>query len=108
MKSTNGDTHLGGDNLDQRIVDWLIKEFKDETGLDLTSKGNEMALQRLKDAAERAKIELSTAQETEINLPFITADASGPKHLVRKLTRAKLESLVDDLLQRSMDPASRP
>jgi molecular chaperone DnaK len=104
VKSTNGDTHLGGDNLDQRIVDWLISEFKSESGLDLTSKGNEMALQRLKDAAERAKIELSTAQETEINLPFITADASGPKHLVRTLSRAKLESLVDDLLQRSIGP----
>src|SRR6201747_1791753 len=107
VKSTNGDTHLGGDNLDQRIVDWLISEFKSETGLDLTSKGNEMALQRLKDAAERAKIELSTAQETEINLPFITADASGPKHLVRKLTRAKLESLVDDLLQKSVGPCKQ-
>jgi molecular chaperone DnaK len=107
VKSTNGDTHLGGDNLDQRIVDWLIAEFKTETGLDLTSKGNEMALQRLKDAAERAKIELSTAQETEINLPFITADASGPKHLVRKLTRAKLESLVDDLLQKSVGPCQQ-
>ena len=107
VKSTNGDTHLGGDNLDQRIVDWLISEFKAETGLDLTSKGNEMALQRLKDAAERAKIELSTAQETEINLPFITADASGPKHLVRKLTRAKLESLVDDLLQKSVGPCKQ-
>jgi molecular chaperone DnaK len=107
VKSTNGDTHLGGDNLDQRIVDWLIAEFKSETGLDLHSKGNEMALQRLKDAAERAKIELSTAQETEINLPFITADASGPKHLVRKLTRAKLESLVDDLLQRSIGPSKQ-
>src|ERR1700743_1517058 len=107
VKSTNGDTHLGVDNLDQRIVDWLISEFKQETGLDLTSKGNEMALQRLKDAAERAKIELSTAQETEINLPFITADASGPKHLVRKLTRAKLESLVDDLLQRSIGPCKQ-
>ena len=104
VKSTNGDTHLGGDNLDQRIVEWLISEFKTETGLDLGSKGNEMALQRLKDAAERAKIELSTAQETEINLPFVTADASGPKHLVRKLTRAKLESLVDDLLQKSIGP----
>ena len=104
VKSTNGDTHLGGDNLDQRIVDWLISEFKAEAGLDLSSKGNEMALQRLKDAAERAKIELSTAQETEINLPFVTADASGPKHLVRKLTRAKLESLVDDLLQKSIGP----
>ncbi len=107
VKSTNGDTHLGGDNLDQRIVDWLISEFKSETGLDLTAKGNEMALQRLKDAAERAKIELSTAQETEINLPFITADASGPKHLVRKLTRAKLESLVDDLLQKSVGPCKQ-
>jgi molecular chaperone DnaK len=107
VKSTNGDTHLGGDNLDQRIVDWLISEFKSETGLDLHSKGNEMALQRLKDAAERAKIELSTAQETEINLPFITADASGPKHLVRKLTRAKLESLVDDLLQKSVGPCKQ-
>jgi molecular chaperone DnaK len=107
VKSTNGDTHLGGDNLDQRIVEWLIAEFKSETGLDLASKGNEMALQRLKDAAERAKIELSTAQETEINLPFITADASGPKHLVRKLTRAKLESLVDDLLQKSIGPCKQ-
>ncbi|GAC1421723.1 MAG: molecular chaperone DnaK [Acidobacteriaceae bacterium] len=107
VKSTNGDTHLGGDNLDQRIVDWLISEFKTESGLDLTAKGNEMALQRLKDAAERAKIELSTAQETEINLPFITADASGPKHLVRKLTRAKLESLVDDLLQKSVGPCKQ-
>ena len=107
VKSTNGDTHLGGDNLDQRIVDWLISEFKNESGLDLHSKGNEMALQRLKDAAERAKIELSTAQETEINLPFITADASGPKHLVRTLSRAKLESLVDDLLQKSVGPCKQ-
>jgi molecular chaperone DnaK len=107
VKSTNGDTHLGGDNLDQRIVDWLISEFKSESGLDLHSKGNEMALQRLKDAAERAKIELSTAQETEINLPFITADASGPKHLVRTLSRAKLESLVDDLLQKSVGPCKQ-
>jgi molecular chaperone DnaK len=107
VKSTNGDTHLGGDNLDQRIVDWLIAEFKTETGLDLTAKGNEMALQRLKDAAERAKIELSTAQETEINLPFVTADASGPKHLVRTLSRAKLEALVDDLLQKSVGPSKQ-
>jgi molecular chaperone DnaK len=107
VKSTNGDTHLGGDNLDQRIVDWLIDEFKKDEGLDLRAKGNEMALQRLKDAAERAKIELSTAMETEINLPFITADASGPKHLVKKLTRAKLEQLVDDLLQRSIEPCKR-
>jgi molecular chaperone DnaK len=107
VKSTNGDTHLGGDNLDQRIVDWLISEFKSDTGLDLHAKGNEMALQRLKDAAEKAKIELSTAQESEINLPFITADASGPKHLVRNLTRAKLEALVDDLLQRSIGPSKQ-
>ncbi|MGD0649223.1 MAG: molecular chaperone DnaK [Acidobacteriaceae bacterium] len=107
VKSTNGDTHLGGDNLDQRIVDWLISEFKSETGLDLHSKGNEMALQRLKDAAERAKIELSTAQETEINLPFITADASGPKHLVRTLSRAKLEQLVADLLEKSVGPSKQ-
>ncbi len=107
VKSTNGDTHLGGDNLDQRIVDWLISEFKQENGLDLTSKGNEMALQRLKDAAEKAKIELSTTIETEINLPFITADASGPKHLVRKLTRAKLEQLVEDLIERSVDPCKK-
>ena len=107
VKSTNGDTHLGGDNLDQRIVDWLITEFKQENGLDLTSKGNEMALQRLKDAAEKAKIELSTTVETEINLPFITADASGPKHLVRKLTRAKLEQLVEDLIERSVDPCKK-
>jgi molecular chaperone DnaK len=107
VKSTNGDTHLGGDNLDQRIVDWLISEFKNESGLDLTAKGNEMALQRLKDAAERAKIELSTAQETEINLPFITADASGPKHLVRTLSRAKLESLVGDLLEKSVGPCQQ-
>jgi molecular chaperone DnaK len=107
VKSTNGDTHLGGDNIDQRIVEWLIDEFKKEEGLDLRSKGNEMALQRLKSAAEAAKIELSTTMETEINLPFITADASGPKHLVRKLTRAKLEQLVDDLLQRSLEPCRK-
>jgi len=107
VKSTNGDTHLGGDNLDQRIVEWLIAEFKTEQGLDLSSKGNEMALQRLKDAAEKAKIELSTTVETEINLPFVTADASGPKHLVRKLTRAKLEQLVGDLLDRSLEPCKK-
>ncbi|MFZ0518291.1 MAG: molecular chaperone DnaK, partial [Acidobacteriaceae bacterium] len=107
VKSTNGDTHLGGDNIDQRIVDWLIDEFKKDEGLDLRAKGNEMALQRLKDAAEKAKIELSTTTESEINLPFITADATGPKHLVKKLTRAKLESLVDDLLQRSVGPCKQ-
>src|ERR1700746_124549 len=107
VKSTNGDTHLGGDNLDQRIVDWLIAEFKQEEGLDLSSKGNEMALQRLKDAAEKAKIELSTTVETEINLPFITADASGPKHLGPKLSRAKLEQLVQDLLARVLEPCKK-
>jgi molecular chaperone DnaK len=107
VKSTNGDTHLGGDNIDQRIVEWLIDEFKKDEGLDLSSKGNEMALQRLKDAAERAKIELSTAVETEINLPFVTADATGPKHLVKKLTRAKLEQLVEDLIQRSVEPCKK-
>jgi molecular chaperone DnaK len=107
VKSTNGDTHLGGDNLDQRIVEWLIAEFKTEQGLDLASKGNEMALQRLRDAAEKAKIELSTTVETEINLPFVTADATGPKHLVRKLTRAKLEQLVEDLLDRSLEPCKK-
>src|SRR5580658_7670319 len=107
VKSTNGDTHLGGDNLDQRIVEWLISEFKQEEGLDLSSKGNEMALQRLKDAAEKAKIELSTTLETEINLPFVTADATGPKHLVRKLTRAKLEQMVNDLLEKSIGPCKQ-
>src|SRR5579883_758331 len=107
VKATNGDTHLGGDNLDQRIVDWLIEEFRKDEGLDLRGKGNEMALQRLRDAAERAKIELSTTMETEINLPFITADATGPKHLVKKLTRAKLESMVEDLIQKSVGPCKQ-
>jgi molecular chaperone DnaK len=104
VKATNGDTHLGGDNIDQRLVDWLIDEFKKDEGLDLRGKGNEMALQRLRDAAERAKIELSTTMETEINLPFITADASGPKHLVKKLTRGKLEGMVEDIIQKSVGP----
>ncbi len=107
VKATNGDTHLGGDNIDQRLVDWLIDEFKKDEGLDLRGKGNEMALQRLRDAAERAKIELSTTMETEINLPFITADASGPKHLVKKLTRAKLESMIEDIIQRSVGPCKQ-
>ena len=107
VKSTNGDTHLGGDNLDQRLVEFLIDEFRKQEGLDLKGKGNEMALQRLRDAAERAKIELSTTMETEINLPFITADATGPKHLVTKLTRAKFESLVEDLLQKSIGPCKQ-
>src|SRR5256714_2029816 len=104
VKSTNGDTHLGGDNIDQRIVEWLVDEFKKDEGLDLRSKGNEMALQRLRDAAEKAKIELSTTIETEINLPFITADANGPKHLVKKLTRAKLEQMIEDIVERSLGP----
>src|SRR5438067_1981067 len=107
VKSTNGDTHLGGDNIDQRIVDWLIEEFKKDEGLDLRAKGNEMALQRLRDAAERAKIELSTTMQTEINLPFITADATGPKHLVKTLTRTKLESMVEDIIQRSVGPCKQ-
>jgi molecular chaperone DnaK len=104
VKATNGDTHLGGDNLDQKIVDWLIEEFKKDEGLDLRGKGNEMALQRLRDAAERAKIELSTTMETEINLPFVTADPTGPKHLVKKLTRGKLEAMVGDIVRRSIEP----
>jgi molecular chaperone DnaK len=107
VKSTNGDTHLGGDNLDQRIVDWLIDEFKKDEGLDLRGKGNEMALQRLRDAAERAKIELSTTMQTEINLPFITADATGPKHLVKTLTRSKLEEMVRDIVNRSVNPCKQ-
>jgi molecular chaperone DnaK len=107
VQATNGDTHLGGDNVDQRVVDWLIDEFKKDEGLDLRSKGNEMALQRLRDAAERAKIELSSTMETEINLPFITADVNGPKHLVKKLTRAKLEAMVEDIIQRSVEPCKQ-
>jgi molecular chaperone DnaK len=102
VKATNGDTHLGGDNIDQRIIEWLLEEFKKDQGIDL---GNDpMAMQRLKEAAEKAKIELSSAQETEVNLPFITADASGPKHLNLRLTRPKLEQLVDDMIQRSIGP----
>ena len=104
VKSTNGDTHLGGDDLDQRVIEWLIAEFKKTDGVDLGK--DRMALQRLREAAEKAKIELSTVVETEINLPFITADASGPKHMVLKLTRARFEQLVEDLLQKSMGPVS--
>src|SRR5246127_2457292 len=107
VEATNGDTHLGGDNIDQRLVDWLIDEFKKDEGLDLRAKGNEMALQRLRDAAERAKIELSTTMETEINLPFITADANGPKHLVKRLTRSKLEEMVRDIIDRSIQPCKQ-
>jgi molecular chaperone DnaK len=102
VKATNGDTHLGGDDLDQRVIDWIVAEFRKSDGVDLSK--DRMALQRLKEAAEKAKIELSTVMETDINLPFITADQSGPKHLQLKLTRAKFEQLVDDLLQRSMAP----
>jgi molecular chaperone DnaK len=102
VKSTNGDTHLGGDNIDQRIIDWLLEEFKKDQGIDLAK--DPMAMQRLKEAAEKAKIELSSAQETDVNLPFITADQSGPKHLNLRLTRAKLEQLVEDIIQRSAGP----
>jgi molecular chaperone DnaK len=105
VKATNGDTHLGGDDLDDRIIEWLASEFKKSEGIDLTK--DRMALQRLKEGAEKAKIELSTAMETEINLPFVTADQSGPKHLQIKLTRARLEQLVDDLLQRTMAPVKQ-
>ncbi len=105
VKSTNGDTYLGGDDFDQRVMDWLVDEFKKDQGIDLRK--DRMALQRLKEAAERAKIELSSSQETEINLPFVTADANGPKHLVVKLTRAKLEQLVDDLIKRSIEPCKK-
>jgi molecular chaperone DnaK len=102
VKATNGDTHLGGDNLDQRVIDWIVAEFKKDQGIDLGK--DKMALQRLKEAAEKAKCELSTTLETEINLPFVTADASGPKHLALKLTRAKLEQLTEDLIEKSMGP----
>ena len=102
VKATNGDTHLGGDNLDQRIIDWIIGEFKKEEGIDLSK--DRMALQRLKEAAEKAKMELSTTAETEVNLPFISADQTGPKHLVKKLSRAKFEQLVEDLLQKTVGP----
>ena len=105
VKATNGDTHLGGDNLDQRIIDWIIAEFKKSDGIDLSK--DRMALQRLKEAAEKAKMELSTVMETDINLPFITADQTGPKHLQMKLTRAKFEQLVDDLLQKTVGPTKQ-
>src|SRR5437870_1658659 len=105
VKATNGDTHLGGDNLDQRIIEWIIAEFKKSDGIDLSK--DRMALQRLKEAAEKAKMELSTVMETDINLPFITADQTGPKHLQMKLTRAKFEAMVDDILQRSVGPCKQ-
>jgi molecular chaperone DnaK len=105
VKSTNGDTHLGGDNIDQRLMDWIIDEFRKDQGIDLSK--DKMALQRLREAAEKAKMELSTVMETEINLPFITADASGPKHLNMKLSRARFEQMVEDILQRSMPPVKQ-
>ena len=105
VKSTNGDTFLGGEDFDQRLVNYLADEFKKESGIDLRS--DRLALQRLKEAAEKAKIELSSAMQTEVNLPFITADASGPKHLTMKITRAKLEALVDELIQRTIAPVKQ-
>ncbi len=105
VKATNGDTHLGGDNIDQKIIEWLLEEFKKDQGVDLSQ--DAMAVQRLKEASEKAKIELSAAQETDINLPFITADASGPKHLNLKLTRSKLERMVEKIVQRAMGPCAQ-
>ena len=103
--STNGDTHLGGDNIDQRIIEYLIAEFKKDTGMDVSK--DKMVLQRLKEAAEKAKIELSSTMETEVNLPFLTADQTGPKHLTLKLTRAKFEALVGDLLDKTLEPCKK-
>jgi len=105
VKSTNGDTHLGGDDFDQKIINWILDEFKKDQGIDLSK--DSLALQRIKEAAEKAKIELSTAMESEINQPFITSDAGGPKHMVMKLTRAKLEELVGDLIEKTLDPAKK-
>jgi molecular chaperone DnaK len=105
VKSTNGDTHLGGDNIDQRVMDWIVTEFKKEQGIDLSR--DQMALQRLKEASEKAKMELSTLLETEINLPFVTADATGPKHLLMKLTRSRFEQMCDDIFQRSVGPCKQ-
>ena len=105
VKSTNGDTHLGGDNFDEKIIDWLLSEFKDENGMDLSKDAG--ALQRLREASEKAKVELSNSNSTEINLPYITADSTGPKHLVRTLSRAKFESMVEDLVKRSLSPCRK-
>jgi molecular chaperone DnaK len=105
VKSTNGDTHLGGDNIDQRVIDWIVAEFKKENGIDLSR--DQMALQRLKEASEKAKMELSTLLEADINLPFVTADATGPKHLQMKLTRARFEQMVEDIIQRSVGPCKQ-
>ena len=102
MLSTNGDTFLGGEDFDLRLIDYFVEQFKDESGFDL--KSDPLALQRLKEAAEKAKIELSSSEQTEVNLPYITADSSGPKHFVHKITRAKLESLVEDLVDKSLEP----
>ena len=104
MKSTNGDTFLGGEDFDTRLLNYLAEEFKKENNIDLTQ--DKLALQRLKESAEKAKIELSSTSQTEINLPFITADQSGPKHLNIKVTRAKLETLVDDLIEKTIKPVS--
>ena len=105
VKSTNGDTHLGGDDFDRRVMNWLVEEFKNDTGIDLSQ--DRMALQRLREAAEKAKIELSAVTSTEVNLPFITADASGPKHLQKTLTRAKFEQMCDDLFERTKEPCKK-
>ena len=105
VKSTNGDTHLGGDDFDQKIMDWIMAEFKKQEGIDLSK--DQTALQRVKESAEKAKIELSTQMETEINQPFITTDASGPKHLVMKITRAKMEELVGELVQKTLEPVKK-
>ncbi len=105
VKSTNGDTHLGGDDIDQKIQDWLVSEFKKDNGIDLSK--DKMALQRLKEAAEKAKMELSTTKETEVNLPFITANSTGPRHLLLKLSRAKLEELMDEIIQKTIDPCKK-
>src|SRR5256712_292676 len=106
VKSTNGDTHLGGDNIDHRLIDWIIEEFRKDQGIDLSK--DKMALQRLKEAAEKAKIELSSTASTDINLPFITADQTGPKHLTMTLQRAKFEQLVGDIIQKTMGPLKQP
>ena len=105
VKSTNGDTHLGGDDFDRRVIDYIISEFKKDSGIDLGA--DKMAVQRLREAAEKAKIELSNTVETEVNLPFITADASGPKHLVMKITRSKFEQLIEDLIKGTLKPCEQ-
>ena len=105
VKSTNGDTHLGGDNFDEKIIDWLVEEFRVENNMDLTK--DPVALQRLRESAEKAKVELSNSKTTEINLPYITADSTGPKHLVRTLSRAKFESMVSDLVKKTLTPCRK-